>query len=70
MEALKEGRVSDAFGAGTAATIAPIAKIGFRGELYELPSVESRDVSNKISRYLNDLKVGKAEDVLNWCQSV
>ncbi|MCH2230491.1 MAG: branched-chain amino acid aminotransferase [Crocinitomicaceae bacterium] len=70
VEALKEGRVTDAFGAGTAATIAPIAKIGFRGELYELPSVGSREVSNKISRYLNDLKVGKAEDVLNWCQSV
>lgn len=68
--ALKEGRVSEAFGAGTAATIAPIAKIGFRGEVYELPAVETREISNKVSRYLTDLKVGKVKDEMNWCVTV
>ena len=63
--ALKEGRVTDAFGAGTAATIAPIAKIGFRGELYDIP-LEPRTSSNKIKGYLNDLKAGKTEDIFNW----
>ncbi|MDG1148544.1 MAG: branched-chain amino acid aminotransferase [Crocinitomicaceae bacterium] len=64
--ALKEGRVSEAFGAGTAATIAPIAKIGFRGDVYELPAVETREVSNRVSEYLTNLKLGKAEDEMNW----
>ena len=68
--ALKEGRVSEAFGAGTAATIAPIAKIGFRGELYELPAVRTREISNKVSGYLSDLKVGSIEDEMNWCVTV
>lgn len=68
--ALKEGRVQDAFGAGTAATIAPISKIGYRGELYELPSLESREISIKIKNYLSDLKVGKIEDEMNWCVRV
>ena len=63
--ALKEGRVTDAFGAGTAATIAPIAKIGFRGELYDIP-LEPRTTSTKIKSYLNDLKTGKIEDTFNW----
>lgn len=63
--ALKEGRVTDAFGAGTAATIAPIAKIGFRGELYEIP-MKPRTASNKIKGFLHDLKSGKTEDVFNW----
>tara|TARA_B110000285_G_scaffold137034_1_gene153441 strand:- start:1360 stop:2430 length:1071 start_codon:yes stop_codon:yes gene_type:complete len=66
VNALREGRVTDAFGAGTAATIAQIAKIGFRDELFELPSIESRTTSNKIKTYLTDLKSGKIEDELNW----
>jgi branched-chain amino acid aminotransferase len=68
--ALKEGRVQDAFGAGTAATIAPISKIGYKDELYELPSLESRELSIKIKAYLSDLKKGIIEDEMNWCVRV
>lgn len=66
VQAAREGRLTDAFGAGTAATIAPIAKIGFREELFELPAVEERKLSNKIKDYMNDLKTGKVEDEMNW----
>ncbi len=64
--ALKEGRVTDAFGAGTAATIAQVAKIGFRGEDYMLPPVQERTISNKIKKYLTDLKSGKIADDMGW----
>lgn len=64
--ACKEGRVQEAFGAGTAATIAPIKMIGFRGEKYELPAVETREFSNKVHRYMDDLKIGKEIDANNW----
>lgn len=64
--ACKEGRVQEAFGAGTAATIAPIKMIGFRGEKYELPAVETREFSNKVHRYMDDLKIGKEVDANNW----
>lgn len=70
VEGLKAGKVTDAFGAGTAATIAHIAKIGFRDEIFELPSVETRTLSNKIKDYLNDLKTGKIADEFNWCLKV
>lgn len=66
VSALKEGRVSEVFGAGTAATIAQISKIGFRGEIYELPAVETRELSNRFDRYFIDLKAGKIEDQMNW----
>lgn len=66
VEAAKSGRLTDAFGAGTAATIAQIAAIGYKGEIYELPSIESRTISTKIKNYLNDLKAGKLEDEFNW----
>ena len=67
--ALKEGRVTDAFGAGTAATIAPISKIGFRGELYDI-ALEPRTSSSRIRNYLNDLKSGKMEDSFNWLAKI
>ena len=66
VEGLRNGKVTDAFGAGTAATIAQIAKIGYRDEVFELPPIESRGISNKIKDYLNDLKAGKLEDDMHW----
>lgn len=66
VNAAREGRLTDAFGAGTAATIAPIAKIGYREEMFELPGVETRTTSNKIKKYLTDLKSGAIEDEFNW----
>lgn len=70
VDGLKSGKVTDAFGAGTAATIAHIAKVGFRDEIFELPSIESRTLSNKIKDYMNNLKTGKIADDFNWCYKV
>lgn len=66
VEAAKNGTLQDAFGAGTAATIAPISHIGFEGVDYELPSIESRTFSNKVKDYLSDYKLGLVEDKFNW----
>lgn len=70
VKAAKDGSLQDAFGAGTAATIAPIAKIGYRDEILELPPLETRHISNKIRTYLDDLKSGKIEDTFGWCLKV
>ena len=66
VQAAREGRLTDAFGAGTAATIAQVAKIGFRDELFELPPVSERKLSNKLKDFLNDLKGGRVEDTFGW----
>lgn len=70
VRAVKDGSLTDAFGAGTAATIAPIAKIGYRDEILELPPIETREISIKIKKYLDDLKAGKIEDTFGWCIKV
>ena len=59
---IKNGSVTEAFGAGTAATIAHIVKLGFRDEVLDLPTIESRTFSNKVKKYLDDLKSGNVED--------
>lgn len=70
VSAAKNGKLQEAFGAGTAATIAPIAKIGYRDEILELPPVSSFLIANRIKAYLDDLKEGKIEDVSGWCLKV
>ena len=66
VEAARNGTLKDAFGAGTAATIAPIAMIGYEDEKLMLPPVEERLLSNKIKKYLGDLKVGRIADEFGW----
>lgn len=70
VEAVREGRCTDAFGAGTAATIAHIAKIGYRDEILELPAVEDRELSNRIKKTLNGIKAGTEPDTFGWCLTV
>lgn len=70
VQGIKNGSVTEAFGAGTAATIAHIAKLGFKDEILNLTPIESRSFSNKVKSYLDDLKAGKIEDTHGWCMKV
>ncbi|MCG8476024.1 MAG: branched-chain amino acid aminotransferase [Cytophagales bacterium] len=66
VKAAKEGRLEEAFGTGTAATIAQIATISFRGTDYDLPEVENRKFSNKVLKTLDAIKCGSQEDTHGW----
>ncbi len=66
IDGIKEGKVTEAFAAGTAATITHIDRIGFEGTDYSLPPVEGREFSNKVLNYLNDLRYGRIEDPFGW----
>ena len=66
LNAVKDGSLTEVFGAGTAATIAPIAKIGFRDEVFEMPPIEGREFSNRVVEFMNKVKSGKAEDTFGW----
>ncbi len=66
IEAAKNGTLKEAFGAGTAATIAHIALIGHDGVDYKLPPIEEREFSNKVLKALDAIKLGEAEDKFDW----
>jgi branched-chain amino acid aminotransferase len=63
--AINEGRPVEAFGAGTAAVIAPISVIGVDGELYHLPVYPS-SVMFKLKKKLEAIRSGQAEDLYGW----
>ena len=70
IDAAKTGKLQDAFGAGTAATIAPIALIGYSDEKITLPALETRTLSLKIKAHLDGVKSGAIEDTMHWVQKV
>lgn len=70
IEGIKNGIVQEAFGVGTAATIAHIKTIGYEGSLYELPAVENRQFSNRVYNELEDIKRGRKADVHGWVMTV
>ena len=70
LDAHKREHLQEAFGTGTAATIAHIALIGFEGKDYELPPVEGRIFSHRVSKELDQIKKGQVEDIHNWMYKI
>ncbi len=68
--ALKEGRLEAAFGAGTAVVVSPFSVIGYEGTDYELPAVKEDSFVARVSKYLTDIRTGKAEDEFGWTVKV
>ncbi len=70
VEGIKKGKITEAFGVGTAATIAPIAEISHEGVPYTLPDPAKAEFSNKVLKTLNELRYGLVEDQFEWNYTV
>ena len=70
VDAAKEGRLQEAFGTGTAATIAQIISIGHEDKDYALPPVAEREFSNRVFKAMNDIKAGTAADKWGWVYKI
>jgi branched-chain amino acid aminotransferase len=70
VEAARNNRLQDAFGTGTAATIAQIASITYEDEKFELPALENRVVSNQIAETIDAIKRGNVEDKYGWIYKI
>jgi branched-chain amino acid aminotransferase len=66
LEGAKTGKLTDAFGAGTAATIAPIGEIEHEGQLYTLPGTEKREFSKRLLKTLDEIRYGVIADPYGW----
>lgn len=70
IEGAKNGKLTDAFGAGTAATIAPVGSISFNGEEYTLSDPKTRVFSQRVFNTLDAIKYGTAPDPHGWNYTV
>ena len=64
--AYDQGQLMDAFGTGTAATVAQISSITVANRRLELPPLESRTYSNRLGSMLQDIKTGTVPDTRGW----
>ena len=68
-KAYEEGSLSEAFGMGTAATIAHIYTINYQGRDMILPPVSERKYALQVLQRLEDIKTARVTDPYGWvCQ--
>ena len=62
----KNGTITEAFGAGTAAVVAPIQSIRIHGVDYTVPLPDGHSFQLKIKKQLMDIRTGAAPDKHQW----
>lgn len=65
-EMLKDGRVKEAFGAGTAAVVAPIELINIKGKDYHLPAASPNTFMMRVKEKLMNIRTGIEPDLQHW----
>ncbi len=67
-EAYKNGQLKEAFGTGTAASIAPIASLTYHETKMELPPVSSWETANWLKKELANIRYGIIQDTHGWVE--
>ncbi|MBR2903315.1 MAG: branched-chain amino acid aminotransferase [Clostridia bacterium] len=64
--ALKEGRLEEAWGCGTAAVVSPIGKLAYADEEYVVGGGKIGETTQKLYDILTGIQWGKVEDEFGW----
>ena len=67
---IKSGKITEAFGCGTAAVISPVGKLSFRDEEYLINDNLAGSVSQKLYDELTGIQYGTREDRFGWTVQV
>jgi branched-chain amino acid aminotransferase len=67
--AYKEGTISEVFGTGTAAVIAPIRELNYKGFIMNF-NTENYQISDAVKKWLNDIREGRIADKYGWMWKV
>lgn len=69
-EALKAGTLTEVFGTGTAATIAPIQTIAIDDDVYDLPLISTPKISTRLFESMQAIKYGLQPGPAGWIVKV
>lgn len=67
---IKSGKVTEAFGCGTAAVISPVGKLSFREQEYLINDNQSGPVARHLYDELTGIQYGVKEDRFGWVEDV
>jgi len=69
-EGFKNGKLTEAFGVGTAAVVSPIASISIQGRNYQLPVAGPESFQLRAKKKLSDIRLAVEADVHGWNYAV
>ncbi|MGH2536384.1 MAG: branched-chain amino acid aminotransferase [Candidatus Promineifilaceae bacterium] len=67
---IQSGRITEVFGCGTAAVIAPVGKFGYRDREYFINEYECGPVVHRLYKALTDIQYGRARDRFGWTYTI
>ena len=67
---IRSGRVQEAFGAGTAAVVAPVAALGYRDEMFTIGEGAVGKLTQKLYNALTDIQYGRSADQMGWLRKL
>lgn len=68
---IENGRLTEAFGAGTAVVVSPYSLIGYNGVDYKLPEFPTANsFAKRAADYLLDLRAGRIADEFGWMHKI
>lgn len=70
MECAENGRLSEAFGTGTAAVISPIGELNYKGNIQVINEFKIGSLTQRLYDELTGIQWGKVADTRNWCREV
>ena len=65
-EALKAGKLEEAWGTGTAAVVSPIGELCYKGEKFTINNFEIGPVTKHLYDELTGIQWGRVEDRFGW----
>ncbi len=66
IEAFRAGSLEEMFGAGTAAVICPVASIGYREQVFQVPTSTPGELTRRLYDELTGIQFGQREDRHGW----
>jgi branched-chain amino acid aminotransferase len=70
LEDVRSGKITEVFGCGTAAIIAPVGKLGYKDEELIINNFECGLVAQHLYRELTDIQFGRVKDRFNWTYTI
>jgi branched-chain amino acid aminotransferase len=69
-EGVKSGTLTEAFGIGTAAAIAPVGELKYKGNVYKINNFEVGPITRDLYKNLTGIQYGDLEDKYGWITKV
>lgn len=70
MDDIRSGKVTEAFGSGTAAVITPVGKLCYKNEVLQLTGGKVGEITRRMYDTLTGIQTGKLKDEFGWVRFV